>query len=156
MNSDELKITKRNLPHYTYPEATYFITFCIKHSGLSVNEQIIVLNHLKEGNNIFYDLISAVIMIDHVHLIIHPKLNYSLSRILKGIKGVSSKKLNEFRRQNNRKDIFNWQHESYDRIIRSEFELKETLNYMYNNPFKKGYTDNTDNYHGWFINYDLI
>jgi len=156
MNNEELKITKRTLPHYTYPDATYFITFCVYYSDLSKDEQIIVLEHLKDGHNKFYDLISAVVMKDHVHLIIHPRDDYELSRIMKGIKGVSSKKLNEFRREKGIHERFSWQKESYDRIIRNEFELKETLNYMYNNPVNKGYTDDAENYHGWFVCYDLI
>jgi REP element-mobilizing transposase RayT len=156
MNNIESKFWKRNLPHYTYPDSTYFITFCIHCSDLSKNEQIIVLDHIKEGHKVFYDLISAIVMPDHVHLIIHPKENYLLSRIMKGIKGVSSKKLNEYRKSNNIRDKFEWQHESFDRIIRNEFELLKTLNYMCENPVKKGYTEDAENYYGWFICYDLL
>ena len=156
MDSEELKITRRALPHFTYPDSTYFITFCIHCSDMSKDEQVIVLNHIKEGHTKYYDLISAVVMEDHVHLIIHPKEDYELSRIMKGIKGASSKKLNDFRRENGSQDRFSWQRESYDRIIRSEYEMKETLNYMYNYPVNKGYTDDPENYPGWFVCYDLI
>ncbi len=156
MNNCESKYWKRNLPHFTFSGSAYFITFCVHCSDLSIDEQIIILEHIKEGHNLYYDLISAVVMPDHVHLVIRPKDEYTLSKIMKGIKGVSSKKLNIFRIENKIKDKFEWQHESYDRIIRDESEMLKTINYMYNNPVTKGLTDTPESYHGWFICYDLI
>ncbi len=129
--------------------AFYFITFrtAVK-TVLSENEQKIVHEHIIGGNKKFYHLICSVIMPDHVHLILKPNQGYDLSRIMKGIKGVSSNKINKAK--NSKGTV--WQDESFDRIIRDENELIEKIQYMYNNPIKQGLTKNTLNYFGCFLN----
>ena len=62
-----------------------------------------------------------------------------------GIKGVSAHKINFHR--NTRGRI--WQKESYDRIVRDEKEFDMKLNYMYNNPIKKGLTK--DSWLYWLV-----
>ena len=127
-------LKRRNLPHMTLEGSYYFITFnTFKRAKLSVESVKTVLNHIIEGNKKFYHLIAAVILDDHVHIIIHPNSGYELSRIMKGVKGVSSHKINLL---NNTKEKI-WQDEYYDRIIRDDDEMREKLNYMYNNPIKR-------------------
>jgi REP element-mobilizing transposase RayT len=87
-------------------------------------------------------------MPDHVHILIRPKEGYTLSRVMKGIKGVSAHKVNVHRNTNGTI----WQDESYDRIIRNNDEFDQKLNYMYNNPIKKGLSDEPSEYVGWYIN----
>ncbi|MFC1563339.1 transposase [candidate division KSB1 bacterium] len=155
MNSNGLRITSRKLPHWFIEGATFFIKFRIfKNDLLSVNEQEIVLNHIKEGGQKYYILISAVVMPDHVHILIQLNKQYNLSRILMGIKGVSARKINRGRNSSGRI----WQDESFDRIIRDDKELMEKLNYMHNNPVKKGLTDKPEIYFGWYINdkYNIV
>lgn len=96
-------------------------------------------------------MFAAVVMPDHAHLILRPKDDIDLSRILKGIKGVSSRKINELR--NTSGSV--WQVESFDRIIRNNEELKEKIQYMYYNPVKSGLTDDPDSYIGWYYNEDI-
>lgn len=143
-----LEITRRHLPHWTVNNAAYFVTFRITRGYLSKGEQILVLNLIKDGDKKYYELSAVVVMPDHVHLILTPRGNYSLSRIMKGIKGISARELNKMRNRNG--SI--WQGESFDRILRNEKELFEKLNYMLNNPMKAGLTDDPLNYHGWFLN----
>ena len=45
-----------------------------------------------------------------------------------------------------------WLAESYDRIVRDYDEFMEKLTYMFNNPIKSGLTEDTENYHGWYLN----
>jgi putative transposase len=106
---------------------------------------------IKEGDEKYYYLYAVIIMPDHVHLILTPKEDYSLSRIMKGIKGKSARRINENR--NEKGSV--WQDESFDRILRNEEELFEKLHYMLNNPFKAGLTDDPWNYHGWYFNEKL-
>ena len=87
-------------------------------------------------------------MPDHVHLLLQPMPGVSLSRIMKGIKGVSSKRLNDLR--GTRGPL--WQDESWDRIVRDEEEFIEKLNYMLNNPMKSGLCDDGWTYEGWYFN----
>ena len=148
---DVIKITRRKLPHWTLKDSVYFITFRTKYNFLSIKEQILTLNHIKEHNGKFYKLYAAIIMSDHVHLLIEPENKYTLSRIMKGIKGVSARKINKLRQSNGQI----WQDESFDRIIRDKNEFDEKLLYMYNNPIKKELTDDTFYYHGWYMNEEL-
>ena len=149
---DSLKITYRHLPHWTLDDSTYFVTFCTMNGILSVDEVILTLNHVKIGNDKYYNLFCAIVMPDHSHIIIKPFPEYSLDRIMKGIKGASARKINI---QRNSKGSI-WQDESFDRIIRDQKELEDKILYMFNNPIKKGLTDNTFHYHEWYLNYDLL
>ena len=147
MAEDEFKISRRNLPHWSLQNATYFITFRAKKENLSKDEQMIALFHITEGNNKFYNLYAAVVMPDHVHLIIQPQKGMNLSRIMKGIKGVSGRKINNHRKTKG--PI--WLAESFDRIIRNEKEFLEKMNYILNNPVKQELTDDPLHYHGLYI-----
>ena len=84
-------------------------------------------------------------------MIIKPSDGYSLSRIMKGTKGVSANIINK---QRGTKGQI-WQDESFDRIIRDEAEYHEKILYMYNNPIKRELTEDPENYYGWYINEDL-
>lgn len=107
-NDEDVKIKQRNLPHLTLKGSTYFITFrtILQKTGiptqLSVDEQKLVLNHIKEGNGKYYNLIASIVLPDHVHLILRPSKGYNLSSIMKGIKGVSARKINLMRRATDR------------------------------------------------------
>jgi len=156
---NEIKIYKRNLPHWTFKGATYFVTFCVKDNKfLSSEEQIILKNHILDGNDEYCKLISFVVMPDHVHIILSPIKNYTLQDIMKGIKGVSARKINmnrKFYKKSINKNYI-WQSESYDRIIRIEKELNEKLEYIFFNPSKNGYTNDPWNYSGYFINEEFL
>jgi REP element-mobilizing transposase RayT len=130
--------------------SVYFVTFCAYKTVFDENEQRIVLEHIKEGDEKFYDCYAAVVMPDHVHLLLQPKEGVTLSRIMHGLKGVSARKINRHR---NTKGVI-WQKESYDRIVRDRKEFDAKLNYMYNNPIKKELVENPSNYVGWYYNQD--
>lgn len=147
MSDNELNIKRRNLPHWKMHNATYFITFNTKNTIFSKDEQTIVLNHIIDGNKKYYVLYAAGVMPDHVHIILQPHNTTPLSRIMKGIKGVSSRIINQQR--NCTGSI--WQDESYDRIIRDEKEFLEKMKYLLDNPVKLGLTDEPLNYYGIFI-----
>ena len=147
MAEDGLRKSMRNLPHWTREGATYFITFRTKNVILTKDEQKVVLQHIIQSNKQFYSLYAAVVMPDHVHLILQPKNSVTLSKIMKGLKGVSSRNINKIRVTKG--SI--WLDESYDRILRNEQEFLEKMNYILNNPAKQGLTDNPLTYHGLFI-----
>ncbi|MBI5464415.1 MAG: transposase [Ignavibacteriales bacterium] len=144
----ELKITRRHLPHWTFEGSIYFVTFRAKRTVFDEMERRMVLDHIKEGDGKFYDCYAAMVMPDHVHLLIQPKHAYTLSRVMSGIKGVSAHKINAHRNATGTV----WQHESFDRIVRDAKEFDKKLHYMYNNPLKKGIADDPSRYVGWFYN----
>jgi len=143
-----LTISRRRLPHWRLEGSTYFITFRLKKGTLNTLERRLVRDQIVSGNEKYYLLLAAVVMPDHVHILLRPKLGIALSRIMKGIKGGSSRLLNGTRQT--RGSL--WQDECWDRIVRDEAEFCEKLEYMFNNPMKRGVCQNTWEYEGWYFN----
>lgn len=144
---DELKVHRRNLPHWYYKGSTYFITFRVLIGELTPTERLIVLNHLRSGDPKFYKLFAAVVMPDHVHCIVAPNSGVDLSRMAKGMKGVSAKLVNESRGV--RGSL--WQDESFDRLLRDRDEFLEKLNYLCENPVRKGLVEQSEDYPFLFL-----
>lgn len=152
MNFGTLRIHRRHLPHWEADGAIYFITFHTVSISLSIEQQNIVRNHIIEGNKTFYELIAVVVMPDHVHILMTPNSPYTISQIMKGIKGVTARICNELSGVRGKL----WQDESFDRIVRNAKELREKFEYMLNNPIKKNLTNNPVTYHGWWSNPEIL
>jgi len=144
MNNQEPKLNKsrRRLPHWELNGATYFVTFRLLEGVLNDAECQLVLDHMIEGDGVFYSLPIAVVMPDHVHMLIRPKPGYGLSRVMKGIKGVSARLVNQSRGTAGSV----WQDESQDRIMRDEDEAIEKANYIFDNPRRAGFVDRPEEY----------
>ncbi len=84
----------------------------------------------------------------HVHVVFNLLGQYDLSRVMKGIKGVSSHLLNLSR---GIKDT-NWLDESFDRIIRDKDELNNAIEYIFTNPVKAGLVKDGNDYPYYFFN----
>ncbi len=144
---DKLSISRRNLPHWELPGSTYFITFRLKSGILTEDERIIVLDAIKHFHRIRYWVTATVVMPDHVHIILKPvesefNNEFSLSKILQGIKGFSAREINKSRGTEGSL----WQDERFDRIIRDYDEFLEKWNYIHNNPIKTGLCQATEDY----------
>ncbi len=110
-----------------------------------------MFEHVVHGNGRFYRLTACTVMPDHVHIMLTPNMGYTLARIMRGIKGVSAHKVNNLR---GKSGVSVWQQESFDRIIRSESDLLEKLNYMLQNPVKRGLADDPWKYPFWYLDSD--
>ena len=79
-------------------------------------------------------------MPDHVHLILTPLVNqqrdeiYSLIAIMRTIKSASAHLINRQLRRNGAV----WQEESFDHVLRSSDGLDAKVNYVLQNPVRKG------------------
>ncbi len=146
----ELKIRNRRLPHWTIDGAIYFLTIRA-YTKFSADECQCIKEHIIQGRHIFYTLVCCVVMPDHTHIILQPNDGVELKMIYSGIKGVSARKVNLMR--NSHGQI--WQHESYDHIIRSGKELRQTVKYLANNPVKAGLVNETQEYIGWYYNSEI-
>jgi REP element-mobilizing transposase RayT len=82
-----------------------------------------------------YELHAWVIMPNHVHVVVHPKENNSLSEILRSWKTFTAVQANRFL---NRRGAF-WQGESYDHLCRNEREREACCRYTTVNPVKAGF-----------------
>ncbi len=79
-------------------------------------------------------------MADHVHMIFTPVVNrqameiYSLAEIMDAVKGASAHKVNKVLR---RKGTM-WQAESFDHVLRSSESLDAKVQYLLENPVRRG------------------
>ena len=73
-----------------------------------------------------------VIMPNHVHLIIETLNDASVTKLVGFLKSASSHNINKYLKRNGPL----WQHESYDRIIRSGMHYWHAVRYIARNPMK--------------------
>jgi valyl-tRNA synthetase len=136
--SSSLSVHARNLPHWQAGGETYFITFRLAKGELSPAERDTVLAACKHWDGERLELNAAVVMPDHVHLILTPFRRadsewWSLSELLHSIKSFSAHEINKA--EGSAGPV--WQDESFDRIIRPD-EVIETLAYVLGNPVAAG------------------
>jgi putative transposase len=142
-----LKMTRRNLPHIAIPGVAYHLTFRLPEGRLSQEEIRLVLEHLKAGDEKYYDLFAAVVMPNHVHALLQPRPGIEMARITKGIKGASARKINQGR--GTKGSV--WDEERFDRIVRDEEDLEVKVRYILNNPVKAGLAKHGLDYEGMYI-----
>lgn len=138
---------RRRLPHWQKANGTLFITFCLKEGILSDPERQIVLNAAIFLHNERYFLDQAVVMHDHVHLILRPLEQADgswpeLSRIVQSIKSFSAREIQKQRGKSGQL----WQREYFDRLVRDQDELDEKRLYMWNNPTTAGLCSRPQDY----------
>ena len=145
--SEILEYRRRNLPHLEVPDAIYFVTFRSR-SGLvlptDARDQVMLVIERCDSNCI--ELQAAVVMPDHAHLIFRI-LKGNLGDVLRKIKGSSARQVNIVLKRSGSL----WMDESFDHIIRHEEELKEKVEYIQNNPVKKGLVDLPQQYRWLFV-----
>jgi REP element-mobilizing transposase RayT len=88
----------------------------------------IVADALKHFDGTRYELLAWCVMPNHVHVVL--TLQDKLDRVIHSWKSFTSKAAN---RVLNREGQF-WQDDYYDRSIRDSRELRETIEYVLNNP----------------------
>jgi REP element-mobilizing transposase RayT len=80
-----------------------------------------------------YELGAYVVMANHVHLLIWPKV--APDRLLKSLKGATAREANRLLGRTG--EPF-WQKESYDHWVRNAAEFEKIRSYIENNPVKAG------------------
>jgi REP element-mobilizing transposase RayT len=90
---------------------------------------------------------AAVVMPDHVHLVLQTLVDsngfeFSISGILKAIKGASAHRVNKAL---NRKGSL-WQEESFDHVIRKSEDVNAKMAYVLQNPVRNGLVQRARDY----------
>ncbi len=88
-----------------------------------------------------YRLYSFVIMPNHVHVLLEPKIH--LSRITGGIKGVTAKRANFIL---DRTGQHFWQDESFDHWVRNPAEFERMQAYIERNPVAAGLANRAEDW----------
>lgn len=126
---------RRHLPHWRANRAHYFVTWRLApgQRELDSAERTVVADAIRHFIGIRYDIIAFVVMNDHVHTIVVPFPEFSLEQIVHSWKSFTGHAIRK-----NRSGIGSiWQHEYFDRVLRSEDECAEKLQYIRANPFKR-------------------
>lgn len=94
-----------------------------------------VLDVMRKGERElrYFDMHAFVVMPNHVHLLITPKI--PLPRIMEGLKGASARKANLIL---SRTGQHFWQDESFDRWVRDAKEFERVREYIERNPVSAG------------------
>ena len=129
---------RRNLPHLQRDCKPHFITFVTKFRwALPDRARELVLSSCCHDHRTRYELYVAVVMPDHVHLILAPLLDearrefFPLVEITSAIKGASAHRINHTLGTV-------WQEESFDHGLRSSESLDAKTDYVIQNPVRKG------------------
>jgi REP element-mobilizing transposase RayT len=138
----------RRMPHYQKPGRAIFVTFCknIRDSfPEAARDQILV--HCRHDHGKRIDLHAAVVMPDHVHLLLTPLRDdqgwpYPLPAILKLIKGVSARSVNKLLGVSGPV----WQEESFEHTVRNNGSFQEKLEYIRQNPVRRGLVAKPEDY----------
>jgi REP element-mobilizing transposase RayT len=138
----------RMLPHYQKAGRAIFITFCKGNRvPFTPEARDAVLQPCLHDNGKRYDLHAAVVMPDHVHLLLLPLRDergwpYSLPTILKLLKGTSARSVNKLTGSCGSV----WQEESFDHVLRSQESFEEKLEYLRQNPVRRRLVRSPEDY----------
>ena len=130
------------------PGQTLSITFATaKRWKLPKSVRQLVMDCCCHAHGTRFELHAAVVMPDHVHLLLTPGSDvegntFGLSQILNSIKGASSHAVN--RALGRHGPV--WQSESFDHVLRSEESIRGTAEYICANPVRAGLVGSEDEY----------
>ena len=145
---DRLYEYRRELPHYQKLARAMFVTFCkLNREPLPPEARTIILQHCVYDRGKRIHLHAVVVMPEHVHLLLTPLQDeegwpHALPSILKLIKGVSARNINKLLKCSGPV----WQEESFDHVLRSNESLAEKLEYIRQNPVRRGLVHKPEDY----------
>jgi len=149
---------RRMLPHFLKAGRAVFITFCKNYRGepFSPEARDAILQCCLKGNDYRFRLHAAVVMPEHVHLLLTPVCDderwvFGLPAILKSLKGASARAVNKLRAASGPV----WQEESFDHILRSQESLEEKLEYIRQNPVRRGLATEPEDYRWLWVEQGL-
>jgi len=136
-----MQFYRRNLPHLPRDFGAHFIPFVSKFRWIfPPTARDIVLASCLHDHHKRYELYVAVVMPDHLHLILTPMVDerraqiFSLIEIMQAIKGASGRAINQRMGRNGTV----WQEESFDHVLRSSEGLDAKVDYVLQNSVRKG------------------
>ena len=100
----------------------------------------VLVGAIEQGDVSRYSLHAWVVMPNHVHLLITPRMD--VSKLLHTLKGSSARLANQVL---GRTGTF-WQDESYDHLVRNWVEFERIGNYIVQNPVRAGLARSAEEY----------
>jgi REP element-mobilizing transposase RayT len=139
---------QRHLPHFEGTGNPLYITFSTKdRMHLPENVRGVVLKYVLHDHLHKMELVCAVVMPDHVHMLYYPWEDdegnrYTKTEIVGAVKSASAHAVNKVL---GRKGPL-WQDESFDHVLRNEESTEEKVYYIIDNPVRKGLCQEPDDY----------
>ena len=133
-------LQKHPFPHTDLELAEYTELFCGKIDqwldagmGECIMKDAEVRNIVQEvimyDDGVKYNVIAMCIMPNHVHMLLHPYPKVELNNEMGSLKRISAHRINKLLCRTG--DV--WQHESFDRIVRSYTHLQRVVDYINHN-----------------------
>jgi putative transposase len=114
------------------------------------------LSHLKSTCKYYsIDIYGYVIMPEHIHLVLYPRDEVSIGRVIGELKSKSAREiLLQFRRENSsllsrltvRETTSLWQKRCYDHNCRTPETVIEKINYCHKNPVTRGLVNDPEDW----------
>jgi REP element-mobilizing transposase RayT len=140
---DDTYAYRRYLPHLQKENKTYFVTWATAcRRILPPRARDFALACCVANHECRYWLECAVVMPDHVHMLMTPYAGNLLDRLLRRIKGYSARLINAEEQSSGAV----WQREYFDRILRSAEDVRKKGEYICNNPVRAGLVERVDDY----------
>jgi REP-associated tyrosine transposase len=126
---------RRRLPHWRDDCATYFVTWRLAEAqpDLGSSERDLVASALKRFEGQRYQLMTFVVMNDHVHVLLNTMEPCRLEDLVHSWKSFTA---NRMQRDHGRRGRV-WQDEYFDRIVRDEKEFEQKFKYIQGNPWSR-------------------
>ena len=143
MHFDSQIAYRRNLPHIVPAERPLFVTAATHdRQRLPPGARTLILRHILHEHLVRLFVYAAVVMPDHMHVIFELLGDASLASVMKSIKGVSSRRINQLLGRQGHI----WQDESFDHVMRMKERTREKYEYVCLNPVRAGLVRTPDEY----------
>jgi REP element-mobilizing transposase RayT len=149
---------RRRLPHYQRDGRPLFVTFRTQVAfKLSPLARTLALHHCLHDNGKTIQMHAVVIMPDHVHLLFTAMRDaegwiFALPEILRAIKGSSARSINRVIGRTGPV----WQDESFDHVLRGNESQRETIDYIRQNPVRKGLVEKPEDYRWLWVEVGMV
>ena len=145
---------RRVLPHLQKDSRAVFVSFnTLSRWEIPAAARDLVLDCCVFQHKKMVLLHIVVVMPDHVHLIFAPLHDgdrgpFSVPEIMQSIKGVSAHRVNKLLGRVGHV----WQNESFDHVLRSDESLAEKIEYVRQNPVRRGLCRRPEQYRWLWVN----
>ena len=149
---------RRTLPHLQKDNRPVFVSFnTLRKWVLPEAARDVVLECCVYQNGRMALMHAVVVMPEHVHLIFTPLQDgtsspYSVMEIMQNIKSVSARRVNVVLK---RKGSV-WLRESFDHVLRSGDKLDEKVEYLRQNPVRRGLCDTPERYRWLWVSPEAV
>jgi REP element-mobilizing transposase RayT len=141
------KSRSNRLAHYDYSaDRPVHVTICTEKKqaifSSKVYAEIVIGELLRSTKDLGFRILCYCLMPDHLHVVLSPGHSaYPLSKFLNIFKGRTTAILREMAGLNKI-----WQRSAFDHVIRADDDLRVIVEYIMNNPVRKGITGKADDY----------